>query len=99
MEANEMKKHIDLLNVRLTCSINTLVDAFDESYKFFKEKKPNGTIDSYYAAVLSSFANVVFEKFRRDGEAAAATSAPIMVAAALIKYLSEHPEFKSNLMF
>lgn len=99
MDTNEMTEHISLLNFKLMRSLDTLVDAFDKGYEFFKEKKPDGTVDTYYAAVLSSFAEGVGKCLTRGGNAAAATSEPIIVAVALIKYLSEHPEFKPDLMF
>ena len=99
MDTNEMTEHLELLNAKLTHSLDTLVDAFDRGYEFFKEKRPDGTIDSYYAAVLSSFAEGVVRCLKHGGTAAAATSDPIIAATALVKYLSEHPEFKADLMF
>lgn len=96
---NKTQEHISLLNIRLMRSIDTLVDIYNEGYKYFKEEKPDEGNDSYYAAVLSGFAEGVIKRLQCGGNVNAATSAPIMVATALIKYLSEHPEFKSNLMF
>lgn len=100
MDKNETKKNIILLNVRLMQSIDTLVDAYNKSMEFFKEKKPNGDgADCYHAAVLTSYAESVLWHFQREGRTAAVCCEPIIVAAAAIKYLAEHPEFKSNLMF
>lgn len=99
MDTNEFKEHIKLLNVKLMHSIDALVDAYKVGYDFFKEKKPDGSNDSYYAAVLAGFADGVIKSFKRGGPDAVVVSDPIVVAVATIKYLNEHPEFKSNLMF
>lgn len=100
MDKNETKEHVVLLNVKLMRSIDTLVTVYNKGMEFFKEKKPDGDdVDSYYAAVLTSFTEGVLTDLLRGGGAAVATCEPIIVAAATIKYLAEHPEFKSNLMF
>ena len=99
MDKNKTKENIILLNVKLMHSIDVLINAYNKGYEFFKEKKPDGGMDNYYAAVLSSFVDGVVKYLMHGGDAAAATSEPIMVAVAAIKYLNEHPEFKANLMF
>ena len=99
MDNNETQEHISLLNIRLMRSIDTLVDAYDRGYEFFKEERTDGDVYSYYVTVLYGFAEGVVKRFKTGGPAAAATSEPIVLAVAMVKYLSEHPEFKSNLMF
>lgn len=99
MKTNETKEHIGLLNVRLMHSVDTLIDTYNEGYEFFKEKNPDDGVDDYYAAVHCGLAKDVISKYERGGGTEVAVSAPIIVAVATIKYLAEHPEFKSNLMF
>ena len=99
MDTNETKEHIELLNTKLMRSIDMLIDAYKEGYEFFKEKRPDGGNDSYYAAVLAGFADGVIKSFKRGGPDAVVVSDPIVVAVATIKYLNEHPEFKADLMF
>ena len=61
MDTNKTQEHISLLNIKLMHSIDTLVNVYNAGYEFFKEKKPDGGDDSYYAAVLSNFADGVSE--------------------------------------